>query len=291
MSETRAIDLPDGRQLAWLERGDPEGPTVFVFHGTPGSRLQVSFDERAINAVRVRFIAVDRPGFGRSGYQRARRLADWASDIACLADHLSVTTFSVVGISGGGPHAAACARFLPHRVRGVGIVSGVGPLAEPRANEGMMLLNRLITGLARKSEYLVYPFFALSVAIFRRWPETAIRATSGQPRSSDFEIMSRPEVRAAYIDSYRSAPSTSARAASQDFGLFTKDWDFRLEDITARVDVWHGDDDRNVPISHGYLQAARIPGAHMHVFPGQGHLVALDHLEEILRRVSSANRP
>lgn len=291
MSETRAIDLPDGRQLAWLERGDPEGPTVFVFHGTPGSRLQVSFDERAINAARVRFIAVDRPGFGRSGYQPARRLADWSSDIACLADHLSVTTFSVVGISGGGPHAAACARFLPHRVRGVAIVSGVGPLAEPRTDEGMMLINRLIIGLARKSEHLVYPFFALSVAIFRRWPEIAMRATSGHPPSSDFETMSRPEVRAAYIDSYRSAPSTSARAASQDFALFAKDWDFRLEDITARVDVWHGDDDRNVPISHGYLQAARIPGAHMHVFPGQGHLVALDHLEEILRTVSSANRP
>jgi pimeloyl-ACP methyl ester carboxylesterase len=290
MTETGAIHLPDGRQLAWLELGDPKGPAVFVFHGTPGSRLQISFDEGAINAARVRFIAVDRPGFGRSGYQRARRLADWASDIACLADHLSVATFSVVGISGGGPHAAACARFLPHRVRGVGIVSGVGPLAEPRANEGMMLLNQLITGLARKSEYLVYPLFALSVAIFRRWPEIAMRATSGQPRSSDFEIMSRPEVRAAYVDSYRSAPSTSARAAAQDFALFTKDWGFRLEDITPPVDVWHGDDDRNIPISHGHLQAARIPGARMHDCPGQGHLIALDHLEEILRTVSSANR-
>jgi pimeloyl-ACP methyl ester carboxylesterase len=163
-------------------------------------------------------------------------------------------------------------------------------LGEPGANEGMMLLNRLITALARKSEYLVYPLFALSVAIFRRWPETAMRASSGQPRSSDFEIMSRPEVRAAYVDSYRSAPSTSARAAAQDFALFTKDWGFRLEDITPPVDVWHGDDDRNIPISHGHLQAARIPGARMHDCPGQGHLIALDHLEEILRTVSSANR-
>ena len=200
-------------------------------------------------------------------------------------------SLQVVGISGGGPHAAACARFLPPRVRGVGIVSGVGPLAEPGATEGMMLLNRLITGLARKSEYLVYPFFALSVAIFRRWPEIAMQATSGQPQSSDFEIMSRPEVKAAYIDSYRSAPSTSARAAAQDFALFTKDWGFRLEDITSRVDVWHGDDDRNVPISHGHLQVARIPGARMHDCPGQGHLIALDHLEEILRTVSSADGP
>jgi pimeloyl-ACP methyl ester carboxylesterase len=287
VNETEVIDLPDGRQLAWLERGDPKGPAVFVFHGTPGSRLQVSFDEGAISAARVRFIAVDRPGFGRSAFQRARRLADWASDIAYLADHLHVDGFSVVGISGGGPHAAACARFLPDRVRAAGIVSGVGPLAEPGDKEGMMLLNRLLTGLARKSEHLVHPFFAMSVAIFRRWPETAMRVTAAPPHSSDFEIMSRPGVRAAYIDSYRSAPSTSARAAAQDFALFTRDWGFRLEDITPHVDIWHGDDDHNVPISHGYVHAARIPRSRMHHCSGQGHLIALDHLEEILRTVSS----
>ena len=79
--------------------------------------------------------------------------------------------------------------------------------------------------------------------------------------------MSRPEVRAAYIDSYRSAPSTSARAASQDFALFTKDWDFRLEDITARVDVWHGDARSKCPDLSWIPQAARIPGARMHVLP------------------------
>jgi pimeloyl-ACP methyl ester carboxylesterase len=288
MGDTLVMDLPDGRELAWLERGNRKGPAVFVFHGSPGSRLQVSFDEDAINAARVRFIAVDRPGYGHSGFQPGRRLADWASDIASLADHLHIDTFSVVGISGGGPHAAACARFLPDRVRAAGIVSGVGPLAEPGSETEMMLLNRLITRLARRSERLVHPLFALTVSIFRRWPERAIRSTSGQAPTADRATMDRPAVRAAYIDSYRLAPSTSARAAAQDFSLFTKDWGFRLEDITPRVHVWHGDDDHNVPISHGRLQAARIPGARLHEFPGEGHLLALDHLEEILRTVSTA---
>jgi pimeloyl-ACP methyl ester carboxylesterase len=286
------MNLPDGRRLAWLELGDPRDPAVFIFHGTPGSRLQVSFDEGPIEAARVRFVAVDRPGFGRSGFQRGRRLADWASDLSRLADHLRLDTFSVVGISGGGPHAAACARYLPDRIRGVGIVSGVGPLAEPGAEDGMMLLNRLIARLARRSEYLLRPLFALSVSIFRRWPERAIRATSGRPPSSDFEIMSRPAVRAAYIESYRRAPATSARAAAQDFSLFARDWGFRLDDIEPLVHIWHGDDDRNVPLSHGHLYAAQIPEARLHACPGQGHLLALDRLEEILRTVTAgAPRP
>jgi pimeloyl-ACP methyl ester carboxylesterase len=97
------MDLPDGRELARLELGDPEGPPVFVFHGTPGSRLQVSFDERPIIATGVRFIAVDRPGYGHSTFYRGRRLADWSSDVASLADHLGIDRFAVIGVSGGGP--------------------------------------------------------------------------------------------------------------------------------------------------------------------------------------------
>jgi pimeloyl-ACP methyl ester carboxylesterase len=290
MGDTRVMNLPDGRELAWLELGDEQEPAVFVFHGSPGSRLQVSFDERAIGAARVRFIAVDRPGFGHSEFAPVRRLADWASDISCLADHLQVDLFTVVGISGGGPHAAACARFLPDRVRGAGIVSGVGPLADPGSEEEMIFFNRLITRLARKSDHLVSPLFVLSAFFFRRWPEVSIRATTGQLSPSDIEIMARPEVRSAYIDSYRRAPSTSALAAAQDFSLFARDWGFRLEDITTPVHVWHGDDDRNVPIAQGRLQAARIPGARMHECPREGHLLALDRLEEILRTVTTELR-
>ena len=113
MRETRVMGLPDGRELAWLELGDAGDPAVFVFHGSPGFRLQVSFDGGAVEAARVRSIAVDRPGYGHSSFQRDRRLADWASDISRLADHLHLDRFSVVGISGGGPHAAACARSFP----------------------------------------------------------------------------------------------------------------------------------------------------------------------------------
>jgi pimeloyl-ACP methyl ester carboxylesterase len=279
------MELPDGRELAWLEFGQTEYPAVFVFHGTPGSRLQVSFDRNAINAARVRFIAVDRPGYGHSAFQPARQLADWATDIARLADHLHIDGFSVVGISGGGPHAAACARFLPARVRSAGIVSGVAPLDEPHSEDGMMLVNRVITRLARRSHRFVYPLFAVSVSLFRRWPEMLVRATSGPASSADAEIMKRPDVLSAYLASYRRAPSTTALAAAQDFALFTRYWGFRLEEITSPIDVWHGDADRNVPVSHGRHQAEMIPQARMHECPGEGHLLALDRLEEILRTV------
>ena len=113
MPDTRVMELPDGRELAWLEAGKPRGRPVFAFHGTPGSRRQVSFDEKSITAAGVRMIAPDRPGYGHSSYHPGRSLADWAADVSALADHLKVGTFTVVGVSGGGPHAVACARLLP----------------------------------------------------------------------------------------------------------------------------------------------------------------------------------
>jgi pimeloyl-ACP methyl ester carboxylesterase len=287
MSDTVVMDLPDGRELAWLEVGDPKGPPVFVFHGTPGSRLQVSFDDKPIIAAGVRFIAVDRPGYGHSTFQRGRRLADWASDVGCLADHLGVERFSVVGVSGGGPHAAVCARFLGDRMVRAGIVSGVGPLAELAAEEGMMGFNRAVTRVARRSHHLLYPAFALSASALRRWPDLALRSASRQLPAADVEVFARPEVRAAFVDDYRRASSTSARAAAQDYGLFATDWGFRLEDIDAPVSIWHGDEDRNVPIAHGRLQAGRIPGAQFYEIPGQGHMLIVDRFEDILRTVSA----
>jgi pimeloyl-ACP methyl ester carboxylesterase len=287
MSDTMVMKLPDGRELAWLEVGHAKGHPVLVFHGTPGSRLQVSFDEEPITAAKVRFIALDRPGYGHSTFQPGRRLADWPADVACLADHLGIDGFSVVGISGGGPHAAACARFLPGRVVRSGIVSGVGPLAQPGSEADMMGLNKLITRLARRSRYLVYPPFALTTSIFRRWPERALRAAPKQLPASDLEVLNRPEVAAAFVDDYRRMSSTGAMAAAQDFSLFATDWGFRLEDIATPVHLWHGGEDRNVPLSHGRLQAERIPGAVLHECPGEGHLLVVDHLEEILRTVSA----
>jgi pimeloyl-ACP methyl ester carboxylesterase len=288
MTDTRVMDLPDGRELAWLELGDPAGPPVLGFHGTPGSRLQLTINQKAVDASGIRFIALDRPGYGHSSYHRGRSLAGWADDVAELADHLALPSFAVIGVSGGGPHAAVCARFLGERVRAAGIVSGVGPLADREAEVGMLGANRVMSKLARRSQYLPLPLFATMTFVARRWPEATLRAGVKQLPASDAEVLSRAEVRDSFIEDSKRASSTAALAAAQDFALFASDWGFELGDITIPVHVWHGDADRNVPFSHGRLQAERIPGATFHECPGEGHLLVVDHFEEILRTVTAA---
>jgi hypothetical protein len=45
--ETRYIQCREGRQISYCEYGDPKGKPVFYFHGTPGSRYEPEFGDRA----------------------------------------------------------------------------------------------------------------------------------------------------------------------------------------------------------------------------------------------------
>jgi pimeloyl-ACP methyl ester carboxylesterase len=110
------IQLDDGRKIAYCEYGELQGKPIFYFHGTPGSRHEPLFGHQAAYENQYRLIAPDRPGFGRSDYQKGRTLLGWADDVMQIADQLGLETFGVMGASGGGPHALACAYAIPDRL-------------------------------------------------------------------------------------------------------------------------------------------------------------------------------
>ena len=95
----------DGRTLAFVQRGAPDGVPVIVCHGTPGSRRARHPDPQMYERHGVKMVAYDRPGYGGSDPKIGRSVADAASDIAAIADQLGFDRFAVVGGSGGAPHA------------------------------------------------------------------------------------------------------------------------------------------------------------------------------------------
>jgi pimeloyl-ACP methyl ester carboxylesterase len=289
VTDTRVMVLPDGRELAWLECGRARGAPVFVFHGTPGSRLQVTFDEKTITASGVRLVAPDRPGYGHSTFHPGRTLFDWAQDVAVLADHLKIERFAVAGVSGGGPHAAACARFLGDRLTVAGLVSGVGPMGDPEFPGDMVGFNKAAVAMATHAPYVLPPVFAFQQMIMRRFPDAALRNASRWLAEPDVALMQRPEVREAFVFDTTHASATTAQAAAQDFILFVRDWGFRLRDIGVPVHIWHGDLDKNVPIAHARFATAQIAGATFHEYPGEGHLAVVDHLGDMLQTLAAAS--
>jgi len=292
MATARAVTvltLGEGRELAFAELGTPDGTPVFGFHGTPGSHRQIAIVAEAARAVGVRLLAPDRPGYGESTYDAARRLADWPKDVEAIARHLGLARFGVFGVSGGGPHAAVCAHAFGDRLLGAAIVSGVAPGDAPGFTAGMMRMNRLNFGLAKRSALLVRPLMSLMVFGGRHFSERAQDAMLRGLPEADRRVLSRPEIAQSFRADLRALSRTAARAAAQDFHLFARPWGFRLEDVAVPVHVWQGDADVNVPVSHGQFQAARIPKAQLHLCRGEGHMLFIDRAAEILRAAAGRN--
>ena len=281
MTDSRLMVLEDGRDLGWLEIGDPQGHPILAFHGTPGSRLQMAIGDDDMRQAGVRLVCVDRPGYGLSTFQPHRRLVDWPRDVVQLADHLDIERFAVMGVSGGGPHSSVCAALLGDRVTAAAVVSGVGPLDDPAATEGMMASNRAVGSLARRAPWALRPLAATQIAIYRRWPLQGIDLMKRQLPAADVALLDRTDVRELFERDVTRASRTTARAMVQDFEVFTGPWGFDPGSITIPVHIWQGDEDVNVPPNHARLQHAAIPGSVLHWLPGEGHLYCIDRMSEI----------
>ena len=106
------VNLPDGRDLAYEEYGDPAGFPVLSFHGGLSSHLDAAPAGAAAREAGIRLVAPDRPGMGLSTFQPGRTLLDWPEDVTALAHALGIERFAVMGWSAGGPYAAVCAAKL-----------------------------------------------------------------------------------------------------------------------------------------------------------------------------------
>lgn len=83
--------------------------------------------------------------------------------------------------------------------------------------------------------------------------------------------------------SFRVGVKTGIAGWRDDDLAFTRQWGFSLDDITAPVALWHGDQDVLVPFAHGEWLATRIPHAHANLRSGEGHLsLVSDGISEII---------
>lgn len=285
--DTRMLLLDGGRSLAWSELGEPDGTPVLVFHGTPGSRLQLATADAPARRAGVRLVVPDRPGYGLSGYERGRRLTGWADEVARLADHLGLDRFAVAGVSGGGPHAAVCGALLPDRVTAVAIISGVAPLDQAGSEAGMTGTDVALLRLARVHPLLTRPFFEAMAVLSRRWPERALGMLADQLGPVDAQLLARTDVRDSMLADLRATSWSAGAAMAQDYGLFAHDWGFRLEDLSVPVLVWHGTEDRDVPLAQARRLASAIPGAVLHERADYGHLLVVAVIEEVLGVLAS----
>jgi pimeloyl-ACP methyl ester carboxylesterase len=237
----------------------------------------------------VRVITPDRPGYGLSDPDPHLPLLDWPSDIEELADHLGIARFGIVGLSGGGIYALACAAAIPHRLTNVVVTGCPGPMQRPGAMASMRLLTRAGVWLGAHAPWLLEAGATILSPMVRRFPRFFVDHFNEDVPPADRRWLSMPAVSREAADTLREAFRPGAWGYVQDIRVLARPWGFGLNDIKVPVQLWHGDEDAVIPLHHSRYLASVIPGATLRICPGEGHMLMWNHLEEIL--VAAAGVP
>jgi pimeloyl-ACP methyl ester carboxylesterase len=274
----RVIPTRNGGTLLIQEGGDPTGRPILRHGGTPNSRLLYEPHVALAAAQGVRLISYDRPGYGGSTPRSGRTIADCAEDVRAIADALDIDRLAVWGISGGGPHALACAALLSDRVVAVAALASPAPYDAAGLDyfEGMGQLN-----IDDMKLTLADPTAAREKAVKDR--QTLLEATAEGVREfmkslltpTDAAVLTA-ELAEYMVRTTRDGLGPGVDGWWDDGWALLQPWGFEVEAIAMPVLVWHGRQDQFVPFQHGQWLAAHIPGVEAHLTDDDGHLTLLE---------------
>ncbi|KAF2434330.1 alpha/beta-hydrolase [Tothia fuscella] len=295
-SSSNTFTLPDGRKLGYAQYGSLTGKPILYCHGLPGSRIEATYHDDLGKSIGARIIAIDRPGHGWSTPNPNRTLLGFVRDIERLAEHLELEFYSVMGVSGGGPSALACAFALPaDKLKSVTIVVGLGPPDIGMRGARWQNYAGFTWG------YLYFP--TPCKWFFQREPSGRLDLTEEQraelllqavskpgavPNEKDLVFLKDEDLLRMMMRSHSEAFTNGFDAVIQDGQLMCKDFGFRVEDIRPDLPVhlWYAEHDIYVPPNHGVVLKERLGERATLRMEDETHAsIQVNFHEEILREL------
>lgn len=260
----RDLRLDDGRTLRAYDSGgqDVAGAfTVVWHHGSPQTGIPLAPLLAAAARRGIRLLSYGRPSYGGSSPRPGRDVASAAGDVARLADAFEVARFAVMGASGGGPHALACAARLAERVTGVVCVAGLAPYTEDFdwfagvVSDGG--LRAAIAGRDARAEY----------AESAEFDEDSFTQADWAALSGTWASLGDDAVRAG---------GEGPDGLIDDDVAYVNPWGFEVTQIDAPVLFVQGGEDRVVPPAHADWLLRHCPRSELWLRPRAGHISILD---------------
>jgi pimeloyl-ACP methyl ester carboxylesterase len=222
-------------------------------------------------------VAPDRPGYGRTGGP-ATGFAGNADAAVALMDRLGLDRFIAVGHSwGGGVALSAAIRHAP-RIRGLVLVSSVGPGAPATWDDRLLatpVVGEIFAALTIGATGHLLGIDRVQSMADRRLAGRTLEAVRALTRLTGAGTGSR--VWQSFV--------TEQRSLLTELHLLAPE----LGSLEVPVAILHGHADRVVPASVAAMLASTIPGAEFNMLPGAHHLLPLDHPEEVADAVQRVN--
>ena len=282
--EDGRLDLSDGRTLAWRWWGEPDWAPVLRLQGTPGSRLIRHPKPSIQQGLRVRYLMADRPGFGGSTRLPGRSIAQFADDLVELLDHHGIGQLPVMGTSGGGPHALAIAARHPERVKAVSVIVGASHLEPDEASRQVGVNAAGYVAAGRGWEALN----SLLVEVRERLlGQEGMAGVLADAPATDRAIMEDPAWKRINRGNVAEALRQGSEGWTDESMAIHGAWGFDLAAVQGGVTWWHGDDDKNAPLSAARRATAELRKVDLRVWHQEGHFASLTHDQEIVRELLS----
>jgi pimeloyl-ACP methyl ester carboxylesterase len=282
--EALSVLAGDDRVLEVVVAGPPEGALLFSHHGTPGAAEMFDPLVDAGAERSLRHVTYSRPGYGGSGRLKGRSVASCVADVVAVADALGYDRFYSVGSSGGAPHSIACAALLPDRVIAAAAIACPAPVDADGLDwtGGMSEGNIAELAATRSPDSELQDYLEAQVeSMLGSSAEEIVTALGDLVSDVDRQAVSGA-LGEFIVREMAHSLSTGVWGWFDDDRAMFRDWEFDLTDVRVPLSLWHGGQDRFVPIAHGEWLAGHVRST-AYLQPDVGHLsLSLGSYGEIL---------
>jgi pimeloyl-ACP methyl ester carboxylesterase len=251
--------LLHGRPVTYVEAGS--GPVLLLIHGVAGSILNWQEVIEPL-ARRHTVVAADLPGHGASapgaGDYSLGALAAGLRDLLVVLGHERAT---LVGHSLGGGIAMQFAYQFPEITERLVLVSsgGLGPEVSPVLRAAALPGAGLFIAATATAGRSAGAALARGLAAVGLRPTTDIAEVA-----RGYASLTDPDRRAAFLATLRSVVGIAGQRVHADDRLY-------LAEGMPVLIIW-GARDPIIPVHHGEHAHEAIPGSHLEIFDGAGHL-------------------
>jgi pimeloyl-ACP methyl ester carboxylesterase len=286
--ELRTVTTDHGRTLEILTAGNPGGFPWLWVPGSPSAAVDYPRLDDLATTLDLRLVTWSRPGYGGSSPRPlppgGPRIVDDVPDIEAILDALGMGEFVVVGWSGGGPRALACAAVLSDRCKGAATLAGLAPPdaagLDWMAGMGPGNVADFTAALQGPEAYAAFQekfFLPMTSA-----NPADVAAGLSQLLTPTDDVTFTGEL-AQWLAEMMHRAGVQGVIGVRDDGLaLAAPWGFDVSSISVPTAIWAGGQDVTVPYAHGQWLAANVPGAIDHLFDDAGHITMVNDLEKVL---------
>lgn len=286
--ELRTVTTEDGRKLEILTAGNPGGYPWLWVPGSPSAAADYPRLDELATKLDLRLVTWSRPGYGGST-PRPRppvspRIVDDVPDVEAILDALDIGEFVVVGWSGGGPRALACAALLSDRCKAAASLAGLAPFDAAGLDwmAGMGPGNVADFTAARQGPEAYAAFQEKYFLPMTSASAADVAVGLGQLMTPTDDVTSTPDLAQWLAEMMHRAGAQGVIGVRDDGLALAAPWGFDVRSISVPTAVWAGGQDATVPYAHGQWLAANVPGAVAHLCDDAGHVTLVNDMEEVL---------